>query len=238
MSKLPTCRLLLEAEPNSGAWNMAVDEVLLDTAATDGQATFRWYRWSEPAVSLGYFQDPAEIQAIAELAGLPRVRRLSGGGAILHDREWTYSFAVPPHQPLFHHPEALYDLVHEAMISVLQQLGCSAEARGTTTKQLPEPLLCFSRRDAHDVVWQGAKILGSAQRRRRGAVLQHGSLLLRHSEFTPEHPGLSDLGFGAAISVADLRRVPEQFVEALSPGELTPREVLQVADKMRLMNLC
>ncbi len=217
----------METVPSAGAWNMAVDAVLLETAVRDGLATFRWYRWSEPTVSLGYFQDAAEIAADPSLADLPLVRRLTGGGAILHDREWTYSFAAPARQELFRHPEEAYDLVHAAILGVLAKFGCRAEPRGETVRQTSEPALCFSRRDAHDVVWKGHKILGSAQRRRKGALLQHGSLLLEASERTPRHQGLYDLGFHQRLSLDDLRQAPEALTQTLVPGALTREETQQ-----------
>jgi lipoate-protein ligase A len=213
ISKLSECRLLLDAEPRSGDWNMAVDAALLETAIRDSIATFRWYRWSEPTLSLGYFQNEEELAHDSRWSTLPKVRRLTGGGAILHHHEWTYSFAVPAQQPLFRHPEELYDLVHQAIIDLLNRLGGSAGLRGETARQPPEPWLCFSRRDAHDVVWRGHKILGSAQRRRKGAVLQHGSLLERASSLTPEHLGVMDLDLPMPLTLEDLTCVPNCFAE-------------------------
>lgn len=215
---------------------MAVDEVLLGTAVSDGLATFRWYRWSEPTVSLGYFQNAAVMAADPSLADLPQVRRMTGGGAILHDREWTYSFAVPARQELFRHPEEAYDLVHAAILAVLNRFGCRAEPRGETVLQTHEPVLCFSRRDAHDVVWNGYKILGSAQRRRKGALLQHGSLLLEASERTPRHRGLYDLGFQEKLSLDDLRQAPESLARTLIPGALTLEETQQVRRRAESMD--
>ncbi|MCC7425164.1 MAG: hypothetical protein IT428_33255, partial [Planctomycetaceae bacterium] len=92
--------VIVESHPRSGAWNMAIDEALLETAVDAEQCTLRFYRWSEPTVSLGYFQKPEEAAADPLLAGLPIVPRLSGGGAILHHHEWTYSIALPPGHPL------------------------------------------------------------------------------------------------------------------------------------------
>lgn len=215
MTKLAECRVLIDATPQSGAHNMAVDESLLDLAVRESVATFRWYRWAEPTLSLGYFQNEADADADPRWTGLPTVRRLSGGGAILHHHEWTYSFAVPAQQPLFRQPEELYDLVHRAIIGSLNHLGGSANMRGETQMLPVEPWLCFSRKDAHDVVWRGHKILGSAQRRRKGAVLQHGSLLERASPLTPEHPGVLDLGLAKPLSTNDLHAVPSALVEKL-----------------------
>lgn len=231
MAKLSSCRLLLEAEAHSGTWNMAVDETLLNTAASDGIATFRWYRWCEPTLSLGYFQNPAEIDADPRWQGLPKVRRLTGGGAILHHHEWTYSFAIPARQPLFRCPEDLYDLVHAAIMEMLRNQHVSLQPRGETSKQSPEPLLCFSRRDSHDVVRGHHKILGSAQRRRRGAILQHGSLLLGASPLTPDHLGLRELGWTGELTAENLRSVAEQLSHHVEIGTLSTAE-LAAADSL------
>src|SRR5688500_9559950 len=81
--------------PASGAWNMAVDEALLESAATGSVATLRFYEWHEPTLSLGYFQPAADREQHAASRACPLVRRASGGGAIVHDRELTYSLAWP-----------------------------------------------------------------------------------------------------------------------------------------------
>src|SRR5690242_1143259 len=86
-------RLILDP-PAPGSWNMAVDEALLETAADAGIATLRFYQWNEPTLSLGYFQAAAERNQHSMSSGCPLVRRASGGGAILHDRELTYSIAM------------------------------------------------------------------------------------------------------------------------------------------------
>lgn len=193
MLRLPQLRVIIETEPYSGEWNMAVDEALLETAISTGQATLRWYRWDEPTVSLGYFQKFDELAADAVLSQLPMVRRLTGGGAILHDDEWTYSVALPAAQRLFEQPQQLYDIIHGNVSAGLNDLGVPVAFRGTTLKRPDEPLLCFQRQDSHDVTLHGRKVLGSAQRRRRGAILQHGSLLIRASRLANDVPGITDL---------------------------------------------
>lgn len=228
MSKLTNCRLLVETEAGSGSWNMAVDSVLLETAVNDGLATFRWYCWAEPTLSLGYFQRSAEIDAVPSLAELPRVRRITGGGAILHDQEWTYSLTIPAQQSLYRHPEELYDVAHDAIVEVLHATGYPVMRRGVSQKQSPEPVLCFSRQDAHDVICEGRKVLGSAQRRRKGAILQHGSLLLRSSPRTPEHAGLEDFRPTAGVQIAQLREVPNRLAETVLIGRLTDQELKRV----------
>jgi lipoate-protein ligase A len=189
-----TCRVVIEAEPQSGVRNMAIDEALLEAALERGECTVRWYRWQSATVSLGYFQDKDAAAAIPAFAGLEVVRRLTGGGAILHHHEWTYSCAVGADHSLSQTPSQIYEMVHERIIAGLAQIGVQAAAlRGTNKASAEGEFLCFGRGDSRDVVLQGRKIVGSAQRRRRGAVLQHGSLLLRRSEYAPQFPGVLDL---------------------------------------------
>lgn len=184
---------------------MAVDEVLLHDAAQSDIATLRFYQWAVPTLSLGYFQRFNDCRQHAASRDCSIVRRSTGGGAILHDRELTYSLAVPASHPLAHQAETLYAAVHDAFIATLQPAVAQSPLPWVlkrNEKPAPatgeEPFMCFERRAAGDVLLvsptdpsgTGWKILGSAQRRHRGAVLQHGSLLLEHS---PSWPGL--LGF-------------------------------------------
>jgi lipoate-protein ligase A len=206
MSQLQHLRLIIETAPCSGAWNMAVDEVLLETAISANVATLRWYQWEEATVSLGYFQKSADLSNDPVLSRLPVVRRLSGGGAIIHDDELTYSLALPASQRLFMKPPELYEIVHQSLVEGLQELGAAVSFRGQTVKKAEEPLLCFQRQDEHDLVLAGCKILGSAQRRRRGAILQHGSLIQRSSSVAKQISGFADLC---------MLKIPKDFAQSL-----------------------
>jgi lipoate-protein ligase A len=191
---MPAVRVIIDDAPGDGAWNMAVDEALLESGVHGDGVTLRWYAWRVPTISLGYFQSVPEFAPDDPLYGLPLVRRLSGGGAILHHHEWTYSCVLPASHPFAARPTLLYTEVHEAMIDVLASLGANARLRGERTAADEKHIfLCFLRGDPRDVVLADHKIIGSAQRRRGGAVLQHGSLLLRSSRHAPEQPGLHDL---------------------------------------------
>jgi lipoate-protein ligase A len=190
MSDQFPCRVLQDG-PLPGPVNMAVDEALLN-AATQGIATLRFYQWDTPTVSIGHFQAREGGSIPARFRGLVAVRRLSGGGAILHHRELTYSCALPATHPLTADPGQIYDRVHEAIINVLSQHGIASRMRGKDAFA-DQSFLCFSRGDARDIVIGSNKIVGSAQRRRQGAVLQHGSILLSLSPETPEFPGIVEL---------------------------------------------
>jgi len=195
---LPPCQLHVDAIPQTGQRNMQLDGEMLQQVVDDESTSIvRIYRWNQPTVSLGYFQKHDE-HADPRLQQCDRVHRVTGGGAILHDDELTYSCAVPAVHPIRSHPTELYCDVHSAIISVLQTCGATCAMRKDTAPSAvdpnaDEPFLCFLRADPRDVVLQGHKILGSAQRRRKGAILQHGSILLRHSTLTPEIPGIIDL---------------------------------------------
>lgn len=227
MFKLPQLRVLIDDEPRAGAWNMAVDEVLLESAVERGVAALRFYRWCEPTASLGHFQRESDFRAEPRFSHLPAVRRLSGGGTLIHDRELTYSLVLPASQQVVAQPVELYGLVHRIFIAVLQARGVEVAMRGTTVSLKQEPLLCFAREDEHDLVAFGHKLLGSAQRRRRGAVLQHGGLVLEASHVTPELPGIVNLCPQSSLSglATDLSM---QLCTALSanhnPDQLTEGE--------------
>lgn len=222
-----TSRLIVDP-PQDGAWNMAVDEALLEDAAAAGSASLRFYQWHEPTLSLGYFQSHKERQSHPPSRDAAMVRRLSGGGALLHDRELTYSICLPPGHPLARDSERLYTVVHRAIIEVIAEWNFAAALhadQGAATLEDDEPFLCFARRTAADVVLSSAisggeaslsaKIVGSAQRRRRGAVLQHGAILLHRSAAAPELPGINDLG-GGKIAAGELAsRLAKPLADAL-----------------------
>jgi lipoate-protein ligase A len=246
----PTTFRLIMSGAASGAWNMGVDEALLIDAAEHGIGTLRFYTWNEPTLSLGYFQRYEDRYQHAASRDCDCVRRQTGGGAILHDKELTYSITLPPQHALTRHSETLYTVVHEAFIQVLADLMDGerfpfhlrrvGEVSNSSSVR-DEPFLCFQRRTPGDVIAAsqnrptdvdvpdtfsavGIKILGSAQRRSRGALLQHGSLLLAKSAAAPELPGYTDVT-GAGFSSVTLATLAQKLEKALqvagTPSELT-----------------
>lgn len=210
---MPPLRVIHD-EPGPGDWNMAVDETLVTSVASSGVPVLRFYGWRPATLSLGYFQRLAERAAHVASAACPVVRRPSGGGAIVHDRELTYCLVLPADAPAARDASRLYRCVHESLKAALQTWGIAVEIRAVTAALNPEPFLCFRRLAAGDVLCQGVKICGSAQRRHAGAVVQHGSILLATSRFAPELPGLAELT-GKVIAGVDLA---ERLL-----GELSPR---------------
>jgi len=186
-------RLILD-DARSGAWNMAADQWLMENCAATGEATLRFYRWSEPTVSLGYFQSIELRHGHPSSRECPIVRRTTGGGAIVHDAELTYCLTLPVVDRVDSKLTECYELVHQELIEVLAQKGVTATLVGDAgTREPYPPFLCFQRRAPQDVLVSQQKILGSAQKRRQGVLLQHGSLLLAKSTEAPELPGLSEL---------------------------------------------
>jgi lipoate-protein ligase A len=182
-----------------GPANMARDEAMLDLAIDEPAAVaFRTYGWSEPTLSLGYFQSVAEVENDPRWRSVPLVRRATGGGAIWHDRELTYALVIPAGHTLARSGRELYHAVHAAIAGRLLAHGVEAHRRGDgdggePLAQEPRPFLCFADQDPEDLVVGRMKVVGSAQRRRSGAILQHGSLLLERSPRTPELLGVGDL---------------------------------------------
>ena len=175
-------RLLVDSAA-PGAWNMAVDEVLLDRVAAGASApTLRFYQWMPACLSLGYFQlfDVVNRDGCRAL-GVEVVRRPTGGRAILHDRELTYSLALPA--SLLGHDGGVLPSYYRLSLALqegLRGLGVPATlAPESAANGSPaDGPVCFDRPSAHEILLDGRKLVGSAQVRRGGALLQHGSILI------------------------------------------------------------
>ncbi|MEZ6194232.1 MAG: lipoate--protein ligase [Planctomycetota bacterium] len=179
----------------SPAWNMAVDRALLES---DRGPTLRLYGWRPSGLSLGHFQtlDPA-LEAHHRSAGHGIVRRLTGGGAIFHADELTYSLSGPDGVGPFAGPvDASYRRVHDVLLALFRDLGVEAtyaEGAPRALSRREQPFLCFARSTALDLAVGSRKLVGSAKRRRGGRALQHGSIILRPHPENGEVAGLADL---------------------------------------------
>ncbi len=161
----------------SGAENMALDHALLRRARMTGETVLRVYAWRQPTVSLGRNQAARgtynELRA-AEM-GIAFVRRPTGGRAVLHWREVTYSVTAP----LYGRVGESYAATNRLLVSALRRLGVSAELALESKAALPRSdAPCFDRAVAGEVVCDGRKLVGSAQWREREATMQHGSILI------------------------------------------------------------
>ena len=197
-------RLMIDPA-DRGSWNMAVDQALLQLANESAQSnerglvTLRFYRWSPATLSLGYFQKLADRETHPASQNCEVIRRASGGGAIVHDDgDLTYSLCLPSTQSWSRRSADLYRLVHTGIQEGLKEQGIEVElyeapsGEKVRAKQ-DDPFLCFQRRAVGDLICNDGKIGGSAQRRLKNALLQHGSLLLSQSPRAPELKGLGEL---------------------------------------------
>ena len=228
-----TCRLL-PFEIADGPTNMAADEVLLESAA-NGVATLRFYGWSEPTLSLGYFQPANSRLGDDRLASLPFVRRPTGGQTLVHDHEITYALALPwgsQWQPKAEKPSTWLGRMHTVVAEALRGLGVEVDfARGSPTGS--EKSLCFLQPILGDLLIGPHKVAGSAQRRHRGALLQHGAILLAASAHAPILRGVEELT-GTRLRTSELwqaiaRQFSERFSCRLIPGEWGESERIRVA---------
>lgn len=208
-----------------GPHNMATDEVLLDSAAEAHVACLRFYGWSEATVSLGYFQPAAVRQQHASLAQLTWVRRPSGGKTLVHHHELTYALALPrgfrvDWMPRMHRDIILPALARLGLGGRIHVVDRASAARDTA--------LCFQQLTPGDLTCAGCKVVGSAQRKHRQCLLQHGAILLRQSEHTPELPGVKELSsvdlVPAAVENAVLLEFQRETTWVPDKGEWTTVE--------------
>lgn len=213
---------VLDTGAGSGAWNMALDHALA-AECPDGTATLRLYRWNGPTVSFGR-NEPARDRYDAEEAearGVTFVRRPTGGRAVLHHRELTYSVVLPLRA--LGGPRAAYRRISRGLVRGLSSLGVPATLAGEDAPALrPSAGPCFRVPAEGEVVHGGRKLVGSAQARIQGALLQHGSLLLADDQALLEalRRGDRDGAPPPATLGEALHRTPgwAELVEALAGG--------------------
>jgi lipoate-protein ligase A len=176
--------LLIDDGPASGARNMAVDEFLLERAEREGGApVLRLYSFDPPAVTLGFHQDPGRSVDIAAAAadGVDVVRRITGGRALLHAGELTYSVTARTGPPFGEALSDTFTAIAGVIVAALRGIGVDAGLGGarhvTLESSMASPCLVSTSR--HEITARGRKISGSAQRRTGGSFIQHGSILLR-----------------------------------------------------------
>ncbi|HEY7157841.1 MAG TPA: biotin/lipoate A/B protein ligase family protein [Gemmataceae bacterium] len=227
----PHCRLL-PFHIADGAWNMAADEVLLETAAA-GVASLRLYGWSRPTLSLGYFQSSATCRTYSHLGELDWVRRPSGGATLVHHLEVTYALGLPAGTPWQKRGESWLRRMHDILLDALASLGATARIC-VEEKKLGE-VLCFLHHTPGDLLIGDAKIAGSAQRKQRGALMQHGSILLVASPFTLALPGLREQT-GLPISPESLCAAAMEHFARRTAWDLVPSE-WEPAERHRIEEL-
>lgn len=255
---------LLQTGYLNGSMNMAIDEMLLVNShhllETEYQAILRLYGWVKPTLSLGYFQLPSfDIDFLRR--NRPNkdflfdiIRRLTGGGIVLHDIEITYSFIILEDNLLI--PEKItesYKVICQGIIEGLDKLGVKGEffdiKDESDSGHYPTKAdFCFAKHSKYDVLVDGKKLVGSAQRRKKGIILQHGSIILDIDQQTNLY--LLDRGvncFQEAVSLKEIlgysvnfeevsQVLIEGFTSALGVnfehGELTSQE-LKLAESLK-----
>ena len=259
-------RLIVEEAPRSGAANMAVDQAIAEACAAGASLpTVRFYRWKPAAVSLGRLQPISDIdEARTAALGYEIVRRPTGGRAILHTDEFTYSVAAAMSHPLMRGGVMdAYLRISNALLIGLHQLGAPADkAPGDVRVGADVSAVCFEVPSAYEITVGSRKLMGSAQSRRAGYVLQHGSLplvgditrlidvlalpaeqavTLRHELVTRACTLAQALGVDDAsdrvtfgrVTVVMQRGFEEMLHMNFQPDGLTPAEVRRAAELIR-----
>jgi lipoate-protein ligase A len=164
---------LLQQGKLPAAYNMALDETLLESAPELERPVLRFYGWLENAASFGYSLKFADVERWTLLR--PLVRRPTGGGLVPHDSDWTYSLAFPPRHPwyLLKAVES-YRRVHEWIRDAFARINVPTTLASASSNRRPGQ--CFVGAEEFDVLWHGRKIAGAAQRRTRTGLLIQGSL--------------------------------------------------------------
>jgi lipoate-protein ligase A len=193
----------IQSGAGAPAFNMALDEALLESAPQRARPVLRFYSWTLPAATFGYSQKYSQAAAMTPLR--PLVRRPTGGGLVPHDADWTYSLVFPAQHP-WHRLKAAesYRRLHEWMGAAFARLNVPASLAASSQKEIPGQ--CFAGPEKSDLLWQGRKIAGAAQRRARSGLLIQGSVqpppaldrgawesalrLAMDVEWTPLPPGL------------------------------------------------
>jgi lipoyl(octanoyl) transferase len=179
---VPDTWRLLHTPPARGAWNMAVDEAILEhIGRRESRPTLRLYAWDPACLSLGYAQPFADVDVTRlKQRGWDVVRRPTGGRAILHTDELTYSVIAPGDEPrLAGSVLESYNRLAGALLEALRALGLPVELKPDEgpSRESPNPV-CFEVPSAYEITVRVKKLIGSAQARRKEGVLQHGSLPL------------------------------------------------------------
>ena len=206
--------LLLNSGPSGAAFNMALDEALLEAMPRLQKPVLRFYGWTEPAATFGYFQKYAEVAAVTQLR--PLIRRPTGGGIVPHGADWTYSAVFPPgHEWYLLKAEESYQRIHDWLRLAFAELKIETELASCCKKSLPGQ--CFVGHEKFDLLWHGKKIAGAAQRRNKLGLLIQGSVqspvALRREDFEAAMSAVAENHFGVNwwdfTPDAELRRAAE-----------------------------
>ncbi len=212
---------LINSGVSGAAFNMALDEALLETMPRWHKPVLRFYGWTENAASFGYFQKYADIERATLLR--PLVRRPTGGGLVPHDIDWTYSLVFPTvHEWYATSAIESYRRAHEWIRAAFAELNVATELAPCCRKS--EPGQCFVGYEKFDVLWHGKKIAGAAQRRNKLGLLIQGSV-------QPPPVGLQRGDWEQAMRDTGTKLFGAQCAEAKPDEVLTARVVELVREK-------
>ena len=251
----------INSDARPGAFNMAIDRFL----ANQGQPCLRVYGWHPPAISLGFHQPIEQVDLVkCHQDNIDVVLRPTGGRAVLHAQELTYAVVLPQSSSFYDRSVLpVYETISKAIITSLQRLDLPIqwEPAQKTPKNLSKGALasvCYASTVQYEIGYQGKKLVGSAQRRIGGAVLQHGSILIgeKHldlpfylkrgddnwkktiQDYMRKHTICLDQISNATVSPAQLARALRQgFAECLKiefyDQQLSPEELLHAEHNIR-----
>ena len=214
---------LINTGYNAGSYNMGFDErEAIRLAHAGGYPTLRFYGWKPHAISIGYNQDMNDFDSIRiSDAGIDIVRRPTGGRAILHSDEITYSVVMQIEDK---GPRTLYKFINEGLLHGLRYLGVDAELTGIETNlrefyREPSSIPCFSGTAKSEIHCRNRKLVGSAQRRYDTVILQHGSILLG-----PDHKKIVDF---LASHLIEKRQILREEIDSktIDLQEVTGRHI-------------
>jgi lipoate-protein ligase A len=230
-----------ETPPADGPYNMGLDEALMRRAAATGDAVFRVYGWSARTLSLGRNQRARGCydDAAARRLGVSFVRRPTGGRALLHHREVTYSATLPARDAA--EAAQAYDFINEVLLAGLSALGVRATRAPAGNAMPPGLRPCFDVPAEREIVVGERKLVGSAQWRRGGALLQHGSILVADDQAlieqllvdpTDARPVAATLGeaLGSEPAIADVAAPIRRALEVNVGRVVTPLAATAIAD--------
>lgn len=220
---------LISYKTRSGGENMAIDFMLAQTEHST--PILRFYGWQPYAISLGYHQkaDWLDLTRVQE-NGFDLVRRPTGGRAILHGEELTYSVILPTTISLAHeNTQTIHNRISRGLAAGLRQLGLPAELRKVSTdlrrhyRKDRTSATCFSSTTKHEIQIHGKKVVGSAQRKFQHAVLQHGSMLIG-----PAHRQIAEFTMGSKTfrgRMAKILREKTTELESCTDDQIPPEEL-------------
>ncbi len=213
---METC-FLLEHGPCAPAWNMACDEWLLMHAAKLGRPVLRFYEWDRPSVTIGYFQPFPDLPRPRHTV----IRRPTGGALVVHDADLTFTVVLPPSHPWCRLPtEQRYERVHERVQEAFRVHDRNLfhvdlhRDLAIPTGRSSMNLRCFEKISRYDVVLEGVKVAGGAQRVNRSGLLHQGSIQGGDLRITPEDMRTAWEGFGTYLiglhlNAAEMREISE-----------------------------